>query len=90
MKLKYNFAVMNMGDEIAAVPIGANAPAFNGMIRLNKSGAEILELLREETTVESVTEILLSRYPDSSREEICSMLESFLSVLRQEDALKLP
>lgn len=90
MKLKYDFSVMDMGDEIVAVPVGDNADQFHGMIRLNSTAAEILELLREDTTPPEVHKILMERYPDSTRDEIGVMLANFLNQLYREDALLVP
>lgn len=90
MKLKYEFAVMDMGDEITAVPVGDNAHEFHGMLRLNSSAAEILELLKEETTPEQVHKTLAERYPDSTEQEIGTMLVQFLNHLIHEGALQVP
>lgn len=90
MKLKYEFSVMDMGDETVAVPVGDNADQFHGMIRLNETAAEIMELLREDTTPEAVHKILMERYPDSTRDEIGHMLADFLNKLVREGALLVP
>lgn len=90
MKLKYEFTVMDMGDETVAVPVGDNAGEFHGMIRLNSTGAEILELLREDTTPPAVHKILMERYPDSTMDEIGTMLADFLNALYREGALLVP
>lgn len=90
MKLKYDFTIMDMGDETVAVPVGDNADQFHGMIRLNAAAAEILELLREDTTPEIVHQILMERYPDSTRDEIGHMLADFLNRLIREGALMVP
>ena len=45
MKLRYEFAVMDMGGEFAAVPVGEDATKFHGMLKLNAVSADILEQL---------------------------------------------
>lgn len=90
MKLRYDFTVMDMGDETVAVPVGDNADQFHGMMRLNDTAAEILELLREDTTPQAVHKTLMERYPDSSVNEIGKMLEGFLNQLIREGALIVP
>lgn len=54
MKLRYEFTVMDMGGEFAAVPVEESAEAFHGMLRMNEPSALILALLREDTTPEAV------------------------------------
>ena len=66
MKLRYEFSVMEMDGEYMAVPVGENAEQFNGMLRMNDVSAEILDLLKEDTTPETVHRILRERYPATS------------------------
>ena len=49
MKLKYDFTIMDMGEEFAAVPVGEDAAKFHGMLKLNAVSAEILKALKEDT-----------------------------------------
>lgn len=85
MKLKYEFVIMDMGDEISAVPVGDNT--FPGILKLNKIGAEILEQLKEETTPEKVHRYLKEQYPDSTDQEIGENLVKFLNYLLKEGIL---
>lgn len=85
MKLKYEFVTTSMGDEITAVPVGDSA--FHGIVRLNAVGAEILELLKEDTTPEQVHRCLKERYPDSTDQEIGENLVAFLNYLLREGLL---
>ncbi|MBR0277595.1 MAG: hypothetical protein IJQ50_03950, partial [Clostridia bacterium] len=48
MKLKYDFTIMDMGEEFAAVPVGEDAAKFHGMLKLNAVSAEILKALKED------------------------------------------
>ena len=52
---------MEMDGEYMAVPVGENAEQFNGMLRMNDVSAEILDLLKEDTTPETVHRILRER-----------------------------
>lgn len=87
MKLRYEFTVMDMGGEIAAVPIGEHAEDFQGMLKLNESSAFILKLLREDTTPEAVHKALKEKYPETTDQEIKEMLEPFLNKLIREGLL---
>jgi len=88
MKLKYDFVISDMGDELVAVPVGDGAAKFHGMLRLNQSAAEILELLKEETTPEAVHKTLMERYPDSDINEVGKALEGVLNQLVREGVLQ--
>ena len=90
MKLRYEFSVMEMDGEYMAVPVGENAGSFNGMLRMNEVSAEILDLLKEDTTPEAVHRILRKRYPDSDDREIGEALTAFLNQLIREGLLIAP
>ena len=90
MKLRYEFSVMEMDGEYMAVPVGKNAGSFNGMLRMNEVSAEILDLLKEDTTPEAVHRILRERYPDSDDREIGEALTAFLNQLIREGLLIAP
>ena len=90
MKLRYEFSVMEMDGEYMAVPVGENAGSFNGMLRMNEVSAEILDLLKEDTTPEAVHRILRKRYPDSDDREIGEVLTGFLNHLIREGLLIAP
>jgi hypothetical protein len=90
MKLRYEISVMEMDGEYMAVPVGENAEQFNGMLRMNDVSAEILDLLKEDTTPETVHRILRERYPDSDDREIGEQLAAFLNQLVREGLLIVP
>ena len=90
MKLRYEFSVMEMDGEYMAVPVGENAGTFNGMLRMNEVSAEILDLLKEDTTPEAVHQILRERYLDSDDREIGEALTAFLNQLIREGLLIAP
>ena len=90
MKLRYELSVMEMDGEYMAVPVGENAEQFNGMLRMNDVSAEILDLLKEDTTPETVHRILRERYPDSDDREIGEQLAAFLNQLVREGLLIVP
>ena len=87
MKLRYEFTIMDMGEEFAAVPVGEDASKFNGMLKLNAISADILEQLKEETTPEKVHMHLKEKYPDSTDDEIGHTLVKFLNQLVREGLL---
>lgn len=64
MKLNYSFELVEMGDEIIAVPVGENASQLSGIVKLNDSAKEIFELLKSETTECEIVDILVAKYED--------------------------
>lgn len=90
MRLKYKFSMMDMGGEIAAVPVGDNAGEFHGMLKVNDISADILSQLEEDTTPEKVHAYLVEKYPDSTKDEIGAQLASFLNQLISEGLLIAP
>ena len=79
--------MMDMGGEIAAVPVGDNASEFHGMLKVNEIGADILKCLEEETTPENVMQTLMKKYPDSSDQEVGEELAAFINQLIREGLL---
>ena len=87
MKLKYNFTVMDMGGEFAAVPVGDDAAKFRGMLKLNAVAADIRKSLAEETDTESILSMLKEKYPDTGEDEISNAVAPFIDRLLAEGLL---
>ena len=82
MKLKYEFETVELDGEIMAVPVGDNAPELHGLLRLNETAADIIELLRNETDVEAVTDGLLQKY-EGEHEAITAYVRQFVAQLTE-------
>ena len=82
MKLKYSFEYVDMGDEIIAVPVGPNADQVHGVIRLNKEGQEIVELLKDGLNHEQIIERLAEKY-DNDRQSLTDWITNALETLHQ-------
>ena len=90
MKLKYEFTMMDMGGEIAAVPVGEGAKHFHGMLKLNDVAAEILSQLAEDTTPQKVHAYLKEKHPEETDQEIQEALVPFINRLIREGLLIAP
>ncbi len=66
MKLKYSFEVVDMGDQVIAVPVGNNADQIHGVIKLNREAAEILQMLNDGLDEESIKTALGQKYDNDS------------------------
>lgn len=64
MKLKYNFAIQQVTDFWAAVPVGADARKYNGVISLNETACDMMEFLREDITEEELVQKMFAKYRD--------------------------
>ena len=81
MKLKHIFETVNMGDEFVAVPVDDSTNALHGVLKLNKEGAEIFEMLKNETTEESIIKTLSEKY-DNDRKNLTENVHTFIDTLR--------
>lgn len=83
MKRKANFLMREVAGSIVAVPVGAAAREFPGMIRLNEAGKYLWELLDREQTEDSLTEALLGRYEvsvEQARQDVAAFIERIRAV----------
>ena len=62
MKLADEFVSMALEDEMILVPVGKAAETFHGIVRLNETGAFIVERLKQDTTPPEIVDALLSEY----------------------------
>lgn len=62
MKIKDGVIISEANGSYYLVDSGAQGKRFNGMIKLNKTGAFIAEKLMEETTREAVAAAMCEKY----------------------------
>ncbi|MBQ6884663.1 MAG: PqqD family protein [Clostridia bacterium] len=87
MKLKYNFVVNDVAGETVAVSVGNVAGAFNGYIKLNKTGAFIFDMLKDDTTREEIIKKLLEEYPDASEKDATESVDELIEKLTKAELL---
>ena len=81
MKLKYNFVVNRVADKMVAVSVGDEAEKFGGFIKMNDVGAEIFELLKTDITLDEITEKMLEKLPEATKEEAAETVTDFVKQL---------
>ena len=81
MKLKYMFDAVDMGEEIIAVPIGDDAEKIHGVVKLNKSGHEIMEMLKEDISIDEIVEKLASKY-ENDKDELKDDVVHIVNILK--------
>ena len=84
MKLNENFLTQEIDDTQVMVATGDTA--FNGIVRSNQTAAEIVDLMKEETTRDAVVDKMCAKY-DTSRDEIAADVDMVIATLRKVGAL---
>lgn len=88
MKLKYNFVVNEVAGNMIAIAVGDDVTKFNGFIKMNKTGAEIFEFLKDEITFEALVEKMSKLYPESDVEQIKQSVENLVTKLKTAEVLE--
>lgn len=81
MKIKKGIIIQQMQNDYILIDSGIVQPAFNGMIRLNKTSKTIIELLQnDELSKEELVDKLLEKY-DAPKETITKSVDMFIEEL---------
>lgn len=87
MKVRSGFKLMKVGVQNLVVAVDERAEEFNGMIRLNPTGAFLWELLEKEAEKEELVAALLSEY-EIDKETAETDVDRFLSILTDNGILE--
>lgn len=87
MKTRKGFVLHKMGDSWVVVGVGESMLHFNGMIRLNETGAFLWRKLSEGCTGEQLVEALCAAYKVEA-EEAKPDVDAFLDTLRIHDVVE--
>ena len=87
MKLRGEFIVRSLSDDIVAIPVGQTALEFNGMILLNDVSKVIWECLGEECQLSQLVSAVTDAFEVDPREAEADILE-YLSKLRESGLLE--
>ena len=86
MKMKEGFILRKVGTQYVAAATGKASENFNGIIRLNESGAFVFRQLQEGATAEELAGRLLEEY-DVDEAAARQDVDRFLAALKEADAL---
>ena len=90
LKTKKGFLLRHLGDEAMVVAIGEASKSFNGMIRLNETGAGYWKELEQGATPEELVAKTLERYEgvdaETARRDVQAFLESIEVALESDGA----
>lgn len=78
IKAKKGFLLRRLGQEYMIVPIGEASKDFNGMIRMNETGAFYWRELENGITEDGLIEKMLERFEDLDEETARRDLKEFL------------
>ncbi|HBG33391.1 MAG TPA: PqqD family protein [Acholeplasmataceae bacterium] len=87
MKIKKGFILKSVSDKFIVVPVGEEAVNFNGLMTLNKSGKLLFEALQQESTIESLTELVMEKYEIDQRTAKLDV-ESFVKKLKDKQIIE--
>ena len=80
MKLACKFLINEVAGENIAVPVGAES-MFRGYIRLNETGKDIFELLKNDTDRKTIIAELQKKYPDATADKITESVDNAIKKL---------
>jgi hypothetical protein len=81
MKLRGEFVLRQIADDILAIPVGAMALELSGMVILNPVSKVIWQCLERETDLQTICKAVTDRFevtPEEARQDA----EAFLCQLR--------
>lgn len=87
MKLKYEFAIEEVAGEKIAVAVGTNLGKRN-IIRLNSTAAHIMNVLKNDVTVEEIISSVKDHFEIDDTAEMEKSVNSFIEKLRKEDLVE--
>lgn len=88
MKLNENFLIHKSDTGEILIPVGEETKRFHGVIKLNKTGAEIVHLLEEnEMSLEQLLERFYIECPNDDKEEIKNGVSEFVNKLVEINAI---
>ena len=81
LKIKNGFLLRRLGKEYMAVAIGEASESFNGMIRLNETGAFYWKELEQGTTEAKLVEKTLEQFENLNEESVKQDVKEFLDAI---------
>ncbi len=85
MKLNDKFLTQDIDDTQVMVATGDTE--FNGIVRSNRTAAEIVSFFEEDTTREAVIEKMVAKYGEEARADITADVDKVIETLRKVGAL---
>lgn len=87
MKLKYNFIINEVAGQMVAVAVGGDVENFNGFLKTNKEGAEVLELLKNDISYDELVNAMAEKHPETDLDEVKQFVTEFTDDLKKAGVL---
>jgi len=87
MKLKYDFVIEDVAGQKVAMVVGDNADK-SGFMQLNDAGVYILNLLKEDVTVEYIVANIQKDFAVDNINEVNEWVTSFVQSLKEAEVLE--
>lgn len=81
LKAKKGFLLRKLGTEYMVVAIGEASKSFNGMLRMNETGAFYWKELEKGTSEDDLVAKTLERFTGVDRETACQDVKAFLQTV---------
>ncbi len=82
MKVKKDFIVRRVMDDVILVPVGSSDSKFNGLITTNELGAFIWKRITKGYDTDEIVKAILNEY-DTNEQQARSDVEEFVATLRK-------
>ena len=82
IRTKKGFILRKLGKEYMAVPVGEASKDFNGMIRMNETGAFYWKELEQGITEDALVGRMLERFENLDEETARKDLREFLETMK--------
>ena len=86
MKLKCELVISDIADEIVAVPVGENASAYHLVLKLNEESRKIVELLKDDTSIEKIVTEIKKEYQIDDI-QLREYITEFIEQLKENDLI---
>ena len=86
MKLKYHFETIIIENTIRMIPVGSED--FDGVVTVNETMKDIMDLLEEERTEEEVVSAMMEFYSGVSRDKMALNVRKVCDDLRKDGLLE--
>ena len=88
MKIKDTFILSQVDDSLIAVPVGAAADTYHGIVRLNETGGFIWKALADGLEPRQIEAKLMSEYAGVDAEAAKKAVAAVVNQLRSEGILE--
>ena len=82
MKLKKDYVLRQVADTYVVLPLGQATVGFDGMLKLNESGALLWKALEQGADREALADAMTGEY-DVSRQQALEDIDEFIAKLHK-------